>query len=793
MLKNYFTVAWRHLVRGKVYSFINISGLAIGMTVAVLIGLWIWDELSFNTAHGNYNTTALVAVNGSRNGDRWTQFAVPIPLAQELRSTHGSDFQRIGLCTFVGGASTLATGQDKFSEPGAFLEPEAAEILALKMQKGNIAGLKDANTILLSAATARKMFGTADPMGQTVKMNNNSNLVLKVAGIYDDFPDNDDYKDMHWVCPWQLFVTQWDWIKPGLTSWDFVATGILAQIAPHTDFKTVSAHIRDVVTSKGVIKDKSEHEDVFLHPMGRWHLYGDFKDGVNVGGLVTFVWLFGTIGVFVLLLACINFMNLSTARSEKRAREVGIRKVMGSFRGQLIRQFLSESVLVALLSFIVSLLLAALILPWFNNIAGKHLSMPWSNGWFWAAGLLFTLFTGVIAGSYPALFLSAFKPVKVLKGRFSAAPRKVLVVLQFTISVLLINGTIIVFREINYAKDRPVGYDRAGLISIQETTPEVYTNYNIIRSELLRTGAAANMAESQCPITNIYAGSSGWDWKGKRAGQNDGFAAVPVRHEFGETIGWQVIAGRDFSKAFATDSMGMILNESAVRFMGLKDPVGQIVRDRDHNAYTVIGVVRDMIQTNPYGNIPPTMFTILHEGGNYLNIRLHPALGTGEALKRVEAVFKKYNPGAPFAYSFADQDYATKFGDEEKIGSLALFFALLAIFISALGLFGLASFVAEQRTKEIGIRKVLGASLLNLWRLLSREFALLVFISLVIAIPLAKYFMDQWLNRYTYRTAMPWWIFALAGGGAILLTLATVSFHTIKAANANPVKSLRSE
>lgn len=799
MWKNFFIVAWRNLVRGKVYAIINVSGLAIGMTVAILIGCWIWDELAFDTAHANYKTTALVAIQGSdKNGRRWTQMGTPIPLADELRTTHGRDFAHVGLCSFIGGPSTLSTGEGKFSEPGAFLEPQAAEILALPMQKGSMASLKDPHTILLSATTAEKMFGAADPVGRIVRMNNSDNLVLKVGGVYADFPENDEYKDLRWVCPWQLFVTQWDWIKPGLTSWEFVATGILAQLAPHTDFATVNAHIRDVINRKGVLKDKGVREDLFLFPMSRWHLYSDYKDGVNTGGLITFVWLFGTIGIFVLLLACINFMNLSTARSEKRAREVGIRKVMGSRKGQLIRQFLSESVLVAGLSFIASLILAQLILPWFNDIAGKHLQIPWSNGWFWAIGIAFTLFTGMIAGSYPALFLSSFKPVKVLKGtiklgRFAATPRKILVVVQFTISVLLINGTIIVFREINYAKDRPVGYDRAGLISIQETTPEIYTNYDIIRSELLRTGAAVGMAESQCPITDIFAGSSGWDWNGKRPGQNDGFATVPVRQEFGETVRWQVVQGRDFSKAFKTDSMGMILNESAVRQMGLNHPVGQIVRDRDHNAFTVIGVVRDMIQTNPYGVIPPTLFTILHEGGNMLNIRLNPALSTGQSLKRVEAVFKQYNPGAPFTYSFVNQDYAKKFGDEERIGSLALFFALLAIFISALGLFGLASFVAERRTREIGIRKVLGATLLSLWKLLSREFALLVLLSLVIAIPLALYFMNLWLSHYTYRTGMPWWIFGAAGAGALVLTLMTVSYHTIRAALSNPTRSLRSE
>ncbi|TDW95804.1 ABC transporter permease [Dinghuibacter silviterrae] len=797
LASSYMKVALRNFRNGKMHSLINISGLSVGMAVAVLIGLWIMDELSYNTYHANYSQTAQVMIHGTQNGSGFADGSVPIPLAQAIRSTHGSDFERIGLATFPGGGHTLAAGDNKFTEPGAFMEQEASDILALKLRKGSLS-LSDPHTILLSETTAQKLFGARDPIGRIVKMDNNGRLVLKVTGVYEDVPDNDDFKDLHFLCPWELFVTSWDWIKPALTDWEFTATSILVQIPEHRDFNVLSAKIKDLITQNWKPKEKGIHEDVFLFPMSRWHLYSNFENGVNTGGLITFVWLFGIIGVFVLLLACINFMNLSTARSEKRAREVGIRKVMGSVRGQLIQQFLSESILIALMAFVLSLGLAQLVLPWFDGIAGKRLDMPWFNGWFWGMGLVFTLFTGIIAGSYPALFLSSFQPVKVLKGtfrlgRFAAAPRKVLVVFQFAISVLLINGTIIVFREINYAKDRPTGYDRAGLISIQETTPEVYNNYSIIRSELLRTGAATNMAESQCPVTNIFAGANGYDWPGKTAGQADNFAVVDVRHEFGQTIGWQVVQGRDFSKAYPSDSMGMILNESAVKFMGLKHPIGAIVHDRDHKTYTVIGIVKDIIQTNPYGNIPQTIYTILHEGGNFLTIRLNPALGPQEALKRVEAVFKQYNPAAPFAYTFADKDYAKKFGDEERLGSLALFFALLAIFISALGLFGLASFVAEQRTKEIGIRKVLGASLLSLWQLLSGEFAILILMSLVIATPLARYFMGQWLSHYNYRTGIPWWIFAGAGLGAMILTMSTVSYQSIKAALLSPVKSLRTE
>jgi ABC-type antimicrobial peptide transport system permease subunit len=798
MFASYLKVAVRNLRRGKMHSLINIGGLSVGMAVAVLIGLWIWNELSYNKYHQNYDRTAMVLINyHNQDGSVGTGWATPIPLAQALHDNYADEFSEVALSSHTGGNHTLASADNKFTEPGAFMEPQAVDILALKMLKGTRAGLADPHSILLSASTAAKLFGSRDPIGQVIKMDNSIRLVLKVTGVYEDLPSNDDYSELHFVAPWQLYIEAFDWMKPFVNNWNATMINILVQLPPQGDFKATSARIKDVFTHFGVDVDKRYTIQPFLHPMSRWHLYSSFTNGVSSGGLITFVWLFGIIGAFVLLLACINFMNLSTARSEKRAREVGIRKVMGSARGQLIQQFLSESILIAFFSFVLSLGLAQLVLPWFDGIAGKTLSLPWDNKWFWVMGIAFTLVTGMIAGSYPALFLSSFKPVKVLKGtfrlgRFAATPRKVLVVVQFTISVLLVNGTIIVFREINFAKDRPVGYDRAGLVSIQETTPEVYINYNIIRNELLRSGAALNMAESQCPITDIWAGNNGFDWPGKRPGQPDDFATVPVRHEFGRTIGWQVRQGRDFSRDFSTDSSGMILNESAVKYMGLQHPIGQVVR-HGKEKYTIIGVVKDMIQTSPYESVPPTLYTILNEGGNYINIRLNPAMSAGASLKKMEAIFKQYNPGAPFNYTFAGQDYARKFGDEERFGNLALFFALLAIFISGLGLFGLASFVAEQRTKEIGIRKVLGASLLSLWKLLSKEFALLIFISLVIATPLARYFMAQWLNHYTYRTGIPWWIFAGAGFGAMVLTLSTVSYQSIKAALLSPTKSLRTE
>jgi ABC-type antimicrobial peptide transport system permease subunit len=507
--------------------------------------------------------------------------------------------------------------------------------------------------------------------------------------------------------------------------------------------------------------------------------------------------LFGIIGFFVLLLACINFMNLSTARSEKKAKETGIRKAIGSLRSQLIGQYLSESVLVVFLAFILTIVLVWLTIPYFNHIAGKQVSMPWGSPSFWLFTLGFTFFTGLLSGSYPAFYLSGFKPIKVLNGtfkvgRFAAVPRKILVVVQFTVSIILIIGTIVIFRQIQFARNRPVGYTREGLITIEMNTPQIYGHYEVLRNELIQTGAVENMAESSNATTQIYAYNTGFEWEGKAPGFNPTFANVFVSIDFGKTIGWKIIEGRDFSRSYPTDSGAFILNESAVKLSGIKNPIGKTIHwfGKDH---IVTGVVKDMIMESPYQQTIATVFQMKPDWVKYITVRVNPQMPMREALNKIEAIFKKYNPGSPFEYKFIDDEYSRKFSDEQRVGSLATTFAVLAIFISCLGLFGMASFIAEQRVKEIGVRKVLGATVFNLWQLLSKEFVVLVVISLLIAAPVAYYFMHNWLQNYQYRTEIAWWIFVLTALGAITITLATVSYQSIKAALANPVKSLRTE
>ena len=794
MIANYFKIAFRNLIKHKGYSFINIFGLATGMSVAILIGLWIYDELSYNKHHQNYAKIAQVMQHNLYNGEIGTQTSNPGLMAQEIRNNYGSDFKYVLQSSWTSG-HILTAGEKKFTKTGNYFEPEITDMLSLKMLKGTKDGLKEPFSILLSESVAKAYFGNADPINQLMKIDNKRDV--KVTGVYEDLPFNSSFREMTYILPWSLYLISNDWVRNMENPWGSNFSQTYAQLADNADMDKVSAKIKNVKLNK-VSKEEARYKPlVFLHPMSKWHLYSDFKNGINTGGRIEFVWLFAIIGLFVLLLACINFMNLSTARSEKRAKEVGIRKAIGSVRGQLIVQFFSESLLVVTFAFLLSLVLVMIILPFFNEVADKKMAILWTNPIFWILGISFSLLTGLVAGSYPALYLSSFQPVKVLKGtfrvgRFASVPRKVLVVLQFTVSVTLIIGTITVFRQIQHAKNRPIGYDRDGLIIIDMVTSDIHDHYDVIRNELKGSGAIAEMTEAGSPTTEVWNSNGGFDWEGKDPNLAVDFPNNGVSFEYGKTVGWQFKEGRDFSREFGTDSLAFVINETAAKYIGFKNPVGSILK-WEGKPFKVIGVIKDMVVQSPYQPIRPSLFHVTKDKESVLIVKLNPAKSSSESVSKVEAVIKKYSPAVPFEYQFVDQEYAKKFGNEERVGKLATFFAALAIFISCLGLFGLASFVAEQRTKEIGVRKVLGASVLNLWQLLSKDFVVLVFISCFIAIPIAYFYLSGWLEKYEYRTEVSWWFFAVAGIGALVITLLTVSYQAIKAALMNPVKSLKTE
>jgi ABC-type lipoprotein release transport system permease subunit len=801
MLKNYFKTAWRSLQNNRVSSIVNIGGLAIGMTVAMIIGLWIYDEMSFNTWHKNYNSIAAIQSNANYDGEIFTIDSHPMPLGTFLRTNYKSDFKCVVISTATE-LHVLSTGDKKITGTGNYMQPEAPEMLTLNMLAGSRNGLANANSIMLSQSLAKKLFNNESPVNKTLKLDNQ--FVVQVTGVYEDLPDNCDFKDVQYIAPFNFYLSCYAWARKKYTDWDNISVRIYAQVNPNVTFKGASQHIKNVLAAHVSGKFERREPTLFLQPMSRWHLFSKFKNGVNITSeQLQFIWLYGIIGIFVLLLACINFMNLSTARSEKRAKEVGIRKTLGSLRSHLVKQFFSESMVVAFIAFALTICLAQLCLPWFNIIAAKKITIPYTSILFWLAGIAFTLFTGLLAGVYPALYLSSFNPVKVLKGTFragrsAALPRKILVTLQFTVSVMLIIGTLVVYKQLQFAKSRPLGYNNNNLLQVPVNSPEFNGKFELLASELKNTGVVANVAASASPVTSVWSANNGFSWRGGsiKAQQAEFFNTINVTHDYGNTIGWQFTEGRDFSRKLSSDSAGLVLNEAAAKLMGLQHAAGETIKweqIKDEN-FTVLGVVKDMVMESPFADAEPAVFFIYpRDGMNYMFIKLNAAQHVAGAIAKIEAVFKKLTPATPFAYSFANEDFNNKFNSEEREGKLVGVFAALAIVISCLGLFGLVSFVAEQRTKEIGVRKVFGASVINVWSLMSKEFMGLVAIALLIASPIAYYFMHDWLQQYPYRTQISWWIFAVAGAGALFITLLTVSWQSIKAALMNPVKSLRTE
>jgi ABC-type antimicrobial peptide transport system permease subunit len=794
MFKNYFKTAWRNLIRSKGYSAINIGGLAAGMAVALVIGLWVYDELSFDKYFKNYDRIAQVWQHASFNGEISSQTANPALMGPAIKSKYGSDFKYVVQASWTNTA-LLTLGTKAIKRQSIFIEAEAPEMLSLNMIKGTRQGLKDPYSILLSASTAEAIFGNENPINKTLKLNRTD--VVKVTGVYEDFPENTTFREIKVILPWELWLIENPWVKQMEAPWSSNFSQTFVQVADNVKMESASAKIKNLKLENVGPEEKRYKWEVFLHPMSKWNLFSEFKNGINTGGNIRYVWLFAAIGIFVLILACINFMNLSTARSEKRAREVGIRKAIGSLRWQITRQFFFESYLVVVIAFIISLVLVSLLLPLFNDVAGKHIELPFNNSMFWLYCLLFIIITGLLSGSYPALYLSSFQPLKVLKGTFKAGknaamPRRILVVLQFTVSVMLIIGTIIVHQQIQHAKNRPIGYDRNGLVNIWMER-EIKQHYDAVRNELKSSGAIEEMTSSNSTMTGVWNTNGGFDWEGKDPNLAVDFPNNSVRYDFGKTVSWKLKQGRDFSRDFATDSLAFVINSSAAKFLGFTDPVGKILK-WNGQPFTIIGVVDDLMQESPFYPVRPTLYHIdSYENMNNLILKLNPNKSVASSIKRIEQTLKKYSPDVPFDYKFVDEDFGAKFLAEERIGKLSSYFAVLAIFISCLGLFGMASFVAEQRTKEMGIRKVLGASVSSLWRLLSVEFIVLVSLSCIIATPIAYYYLHSWLANYDYHIEISWVVFVGATVIALVITLATVSFQAIKAALMNPVKSLRTE
>ena len=794
MFKSYFKIGWRNLLSNKSYSLINISGLALGMAVAILIGVWVFDELSFNKSFRNYNRLYSVYHSLTFDSDTFTESGASPQLSQELKNNF-AEFDDVVLTSHQADHS-IGYEEATFSKPGLFVEPQFVEMFSLQILHGTSNALKNMHSILLSKTLADAMLG-GNPLGKIVKLDNRDNLI--VTGVYEDFPSNSEFSEIQMLVPMDYYFTTSESARKQMNSWDDIRFQCFVLLNDKTSLLQAESKIKNLLFQKGSDNMKAIKPEGILFPMEKWHLYAEFKDGKNIGGKIQFVWMFAMVGAFVLLLACINFMNLSTARSEKRSKEVGIRKVMGSVRKQLVNQFLSESLLVVTLSFVMAIAIVFLCLPWFNDLANKKMTIPWSNGYFILGTLTFIGVTSILAGSYPALYLSSFNPVKVLKGTFKAGrlasvPRKVMVVFQFTISIVLIISTVVVFQQIQHAKDRPAGFDREGILHVRVHTEDLSkANYNSLRHDLLSTGVVVNMAKSDFPITGGMWTDASLTWEGKDPSSQPLVAINGCSHDFPKTNGFQFIEGRDFSREFGTDSSAVIVNEMAAKLFSNESVIGKKIKFGSGKEKEIVGVIKDQVRWTPYSKQSPHIYCVAYANIGYLTIRINSNASVRSALDHIESVIKKYDPGAPFDYKFLDDDYARLFNEEERIGKLAGVFAALAISISCLGIFGLASFTASQRTKEIGIRKVLGATIFSVWKMLSRDFILLVFLSILLAAPMAFYFANQWLQQYDYRIEITWWVFAVTGIGALAITLITVSYQSFKAALMDPVNSLRSE
>jgi putative ABC transport system permease protein len=794
MIKNYLKIAWRNMLNNKVYSALNIVGLAAGMAVALLIALWVVNEYSYDKFLPGYKSLYQVELNFTdpHEGEH-TQQAVSLPIADVLRKQY-PEVKYVAESDWMG-QHDLLIGAKKLYMNGGAVGSDFLKMFQYPLIKGNVNSvLKDAFSIVLTESTAKALFGDADPMGKMVKIDNKYNL--KVTGILKNVPKNATLQ-FNYLMPFSFNEQTQDWMKTARTTYYNNSFQIFVQLKPGVDYAKLAPKIRNIVYNGGP-KMRPVKPAVLFHPVADWHLYSEFKNGKESGGFIDYVRMFSIIGILVLVIACINFMNLSTARSEKRAREVGVRKAIGSQRKDLIFQFLTESVLITFIAFLLSVVFVQLALPSFNDLTGDAVSVPYSDPIFWVIMITYVLATGLVAGSRPAFYLSSFNPVKVLKGtirvgRAAALPRKILVVLQFTCSIALIISTTIVYQQIQHAKDRPTGYSADRLVTT-DMSDDLNNHYDALKNDLLQTGTVESVAKASSPVTGVYWHTGIEKWAGQEPGElaiNVG--AVSVSDSYFKTVGMKLKEGRDFSSAWSADTSNVIINEAAVKRMGLKQPINQIITfDGINGPSRIIGVVKDALMDSPFTPVEPTVF-IHGRGGNFALYRLSASANTHKAIEKIGKIFDRYNPAYPFSYRFVDNEYNQKFSLEVLVGKLAGIFAGLAIFISCLGLFGLAAYVAEQRTKEIGVRKVLGASIGQVWLLLSRDFIFLVMISCLIASPLALYFLHGWLLKYDYRISIGPGVFVLSAIAALIITIITISFQAIKAALTNPVKSLRSE
>lgn len=789
MLKNYLIVTFRNLLKNGFYSFINIAGLAIGITCSILILLWVSDETSYDKFLPKSDRLYQVWVNAHFDGkvNSWT--SLPLPTAEAMKPAN-ANIVRCAVADWGGNHLLGSTDEKRLNKKGYYVGEEFLEMFEFPFVEGNAAQvLDDAANIVITESTAKALFGDEDAMGKIVRVDNQHDL--KVAGILKDVPPNSSFQ-FDFLLPYKHWYNTSDWVKRNSTNWGNYSFQVFVELNDSKNHAAVENGVRKMLAAHG--EDKDIEHNFFLYPMLRWRLYSNFENGVEQGGMSDYVQLFTIIAIFIIVIACINFMNLATARSERRAREVGIRKSVGSRRHELIFQFIGESMIIAFISFAIAILFAQLLLPYYNTLVDKKLFIDYTSAEFWLYSLGLIVVTGVIAGSYPAFYLSGFQPVKVLKGKptvgkSASLPRKVLVTLQFGFSIFLIISMFVIYNQIQLAKGRDIGYSQENLITVP-LNKDYHDNLKPLKLELLSSGVVESAVRANSAITDINSNNF-VGWPGKPDDLRVIFTTIVTDYDWAKTMGVRMIEGRDFSEDFKSDSMAIVVNKAAVKIMGLKDPIGTEL-DLWGKKRKLIGVCDDVLMGSPYEEVKP-MFAVLDDWWGSITIRLKASNDLPGSIKTVEGIFKKYGPAYPFDYTFVDVEFQKKFTTINLTSRLASLFAILAIVITGLGLFGLASFTAEQRAKEIGIRKVLGASVPSIVNLISGQFSILVIVAFVFFAPLSWWAMTTYLERYTVRTQIAWWIFPATGGIALFFALLIVSTQALRAANSNPVNALRNE
>jgi len=789
MFRNYFKTAWRSLMRGKSFSVINIAGLAVGMAGAMLILLWLQNEISFDEFHQNKDR--IYEVYGLTDNTDGKAFAIPVvsqPLGPALKQSM-PEVEQMSREKSI--SSFLITADEKSFTgiSGSFVDPSFLTIFSFPLSAGTLdEQLKSANSIVLTEKLAKQLFGTTDAIGKIVKIDSVDRLT--VTGILKDLPSNTRFDFQ--------FLVSWDYLKKlGVgydnESWLSNNTPTFLLLKPNTNLAAFNAKIKNVSRVSTGRNDLWTH---FLFPLHQWHLYSEFENGKPVSGRIETVRVFAIIAAFILLIACINFMNLSTARSEKRSKEVGIRKVVGAPKYQLVSQFISEALLTAGISGILALVMVILVLPYFNQLVNTQLILPFQNIYFWIAACIFIAITGLMAGSYPAFYLSSFKPTSIFRKQFRRVnafitPRKVLVVVQFSFAIILIIATVIIHNQVRFAQDRDTGFERNNLVQLH-FVGDIEKNYDLIKFELLQKGVANAVTKTMTGIAEGGNHSWGVRWPNETPKDtNNTITIYSADADLIKTMGMKLVDGRDIDiTKYPADSFSVLLNETAVRTMGFKNPVGQSIRSVGGDRWQVVGVVKDFVPGSPYEEVPPMVIEGPGAWFNTINIKFNSSRKMADNLSQAAEIFKKYNPAYPFDYQFVDQEYAQKFESEQRTKVLAAWFAGLAIFISCLGLFGLSAFVTESRVKEIGVRKILGASALNITRLLSFDFIKPVIASILLAIPISWWAMNKWLENFAHRIKPGWELFIGAGLLAIAIALVTVSYQSIRAALGNPARAL---